>query len=310
MKIAFQMEPIDQPAPGDSHTLTLMHEATVRGYDVFHYTPDTVSLDNSGVVCALCATVLVNLGTKPHFDLGEYERHDLSSFDVIMFRQDPPYDIAYVTNTVLLERLRDDVLFVNDPFWIRNMPDKLSIFDFAYYLPPTLVSRNLDEIEAFYAAHKDIIIKPLHGFHGHGITRSQSVEDAKEKLKEYPEPLMFQPFLKEVLEGNKRVVFFDGEIVGVLNSVPANEEEFRIFRGSKDIAAELSARERKISEEVGAVLKQRGMMFVGIDFIGEYLTEINAGSVGSIFRLDEVYSDNYSAKLYDLIELKLSPKNR
>lgn len=310
MKIAFQMEPMDEPKPGDSHTLTLMHEATKRGYDVFHYTPDTLSLDQTGQVSAYIAPVRVDLDKDEHYALGEYSRQDLSDFDVIMFRQDPPYDIAYVTNTVILERLKKEgVLFVNDPFWIRNMPDKLSIFDFAEYLPPTLVSRNLEEVGAFYEEHQDVIIKPLHSFHGHGIRRSQNIGDAKKTLSEYDEQLMFQPFLKEVLEGNKRVVFYDGEIAGILNSIP-DDKEFRIFRGSTDVAAELTPREREICEKIGAVLKERGMLFVGIDFIGEYLTEINAGSVGSIFRLDEVYDDNFSAKLFDLVELKIASKNQ
>lgn len=307
MNIAFQMEPMDEPEPGNSHTLALMHEASRRGYDVFHFTPDTLSLDHTGLVSAPIARVSVDLDADPHYTIGEYARVDLSQFDVIMFRQDPPYDIAYVTNTVILERLHEaGVLFVNDPFWIRNMPDKLSIFDFAEYLPPTLVTRNMEEVEAFYAEHKDVIIKPLHGFHGHGIVRSSDVKEAKQKLSEHIEPLMFQPFLKEVMEGNKRVVFFDGEIVGTINVVPESEEKFRIYRDSVDEASDLTEREKEICGRIGAVLKQRGMIFVGIDLIGEYLTEINAGSVGSIFRLDEIYDDNFSAKLFDLIERKIS----
>lgn len=304
------MEPMDQAERGNSHTLVLMHEATQRGYEIFHYVPDTVSLDQTNKVFAHVASVTVDLNKEQHYTLKQRERADLSGFDVIMFRQDPPYDVAYVTNTVILERLKEQgVLFVNDPYWIRNMPDKISIFDFAEYLPPTLISRNIDEIEAFYKKYSDIIIKPLHGFHGHGIVRSQNINDAKEKLTEHKEQLMFQPFLKQVLEGNKRVVFYDGEIVGVLNSVPASEEEFRIFRNSKDVAAELTEREKEICQKVGQILKKRDMLFVGIDLIGEYLTEINAGSVGSIFRLDEVYSDNFSAKLFDFIERKITSKN-
>lgn len=232
----------------------------------------------------------------------------LEEFDVVFFRQDPPVNMAYITNTYLLEHLKaHGVTLVNDPFWIRNMADKLSIFDFPEYLPPTLVSRNITEIEAFFAIHKDVVVKPLYGFHGHGIIRTRNSAEVEEQLTHTKEPLMLQPFLSEIKEGNKRIVFFDGAVVGALRSiVPDPDKEFRIYRDSIDEPYTLTPEEEVMCEKIGAYLKERGLIFIGIDLIGAYLTEINVGSVGSIYRLDELYHDNFSGKLFDVIQQKRS----
>ncbi|GJL85705.1 MAG: glutathione synthetase [Micavibrio sp.] len=307
MKIAFQME---SPADSDrelSASLLLMQEACSRGYKVFHYLPEHLSLDHKGAITAYAAPVSVDLSKDQYYELGDYDAVDLAGFDVVFLRQDPPFDMGYITTTYILERLKDQgVLVTNDPFWIRNTPDKLFIFDFKKHMPPTLISGDMIAIKKFFTAHKDVVIKPLYSFHGHGITRSSDVNDAEAELKKYGEPLMFQPFLKEVKEGNKRVVLFDGEIVGALNTIPP-DGEFRIYRDSIDEAYELSEQERILCKKIGSVMKERDIHFAGVDFIGPYLTEANVGSVGSLARLNKIYNKKFESMLWDVIERKIVP---
>jgi glutathione synthase len=307
MKIGFQMHAMEKTVPGEEHTLALMEEARRRGYAGYHFEPGSVSLCEDGTIKAMVAPVEVDCTAQPHYTLGAYEQMDLAELDVIFFRQDPPFDMAYVTNTYLLQRLEDQVLFVNNPRWIREMPDKLSIFDYPEYLPPTLVSRESPDIEAFFAAHKDVVIKPLYGFHGHGIERTSEVAVALKAAEMSDVPIMFQPFLPEIAEGNKRIVLYDGEIVGALKTVPS-DEEFRIYRDSVDVAYEPSAEEIALCAKMAPVLKERGLIFVGLDLIGPYLTEINVGSVGSLLRLNAVYGGSYEGKLFDVIEAKITQR--
>ncbi len=310
MKIAFQMEPMDEPVKGESHTLILMEEACWRGFEVYHYHPDDVFLNNEGVF-AKAARVHVDLSKDKHFTLNAYETTDLSEMSVVLFRQDPPYDMRYVTNTFLLDNLKSaGVLFVNDPYWIRNMSDKLSGFEFKEYLPPILVGRDLDEIEAFLIAHKEVVIKPLYSFHGYGITKSFCMDEIKKVVEKSPVPFMFQPFLPEAFDGTKRILFFDGEVVGAIKSVPpVSKEDFRIFRESTDIACDITEEELEMCAKMSPVFKERGLIFAGVDLIGKYLIEINAGSVGSLVRFNEVYGGQWEAKLWDVIERKVSAKS-
>ncbi len=216
--------------------------------------------------------------------------------------------MGFVTTTYILERLKNQgVLVTNDPFWIRNTPDKLFIFDFEKHMPPTLVSSDMNAIEKFFAVHKDVVIKPLYSFHGHGITRSSSPDAAGKELEKYGEPLMFQPFLEEVKDGNKRVVLFGGGIVGALNTIPP-DGEFRVYRDSVDEAYEPTEQERILCEEIGAVMKERGIHFAGVDFIGSYLTEVNVGSVGSLVRLNKIYNKKFESMLWDVLEKKIVKK--
>ena len=305
MRIAFQMEYMNETQNGETHTLLMMEEACARGYEVFHYHPDTLSLSEKGITARL-AQVHVDLSQEEYYSLQEDQTVDMSTMDVVLFRQDPPFDMNYFTNTLILEELKKDgVLFVNDPYWIRNMPDKHTIFDFKDFLPPTLVSQDIEEIEKFFAAHKDIVIKPLYSFHGHGIHRSDNIKTAKDMLEHRKEPLMFQPFLPEVYEGNKRFLFFDGDMVGAIITVPEKDGDFRIYRESKDLAYEATPEEQELCNKIGKMLKERGLIFVGIDLIGKYLTEINVGSVGSLWRFNEIYGGKWEAKLWDAIERKL-----
>ena len=298
------MEALADTVRAETNSLVMMEEAVARGHQVFHYHPDSVSLDNEGVF-AQVAPVTVDLSKEDYFTLGAYTRVDLFGFDLIFFRQDPPFDMGYVTNTHILDMLKKHgVRVINNPFWIRNMPDKISIFDYPDYLPPTLVTRDKEQIKKFFAAHKDVVIKPLYGFHGHGVVRSSDIKDAFAALDEYAEPIMLQPFLKKIIDGNKRIVLFDGEIAGAIKNVPANETEFRVLRTSTDVAYEPSKRELELCRNLGPILKERGLTFVGVDLIGDYLTEINVGSVGTLRRLNNVYGGKSEARLWDVIEKK------
>lgn len=308
MKVAFQMEPMAETIRDETHSLVMIEEACARGHNAFHYHPDTLTLDNQGL-WAMAAPVSVDLSRDDYFTLGPYAKTDLSGFDAVFFRQDPPFNMPYVTSTYMLDFLsRRGVLLVNNPFWIRNMPDKLSIFDFPEFLPPTLVTREKAEIEAFFEKHQDVVIKPLYGFHGHGVVRAKSAMEAQAALRESAEPLMLQPFLKEIERGNTRIVFFDGEIAGALRSVPQDGKEFRIFRNSIDESYTPNARELELCEKLGPLLKERGLIFVGIDLIGPYLTEINVGSVGSLRRLNKIYGGKSEARLWDVIERKIATR--
>lgn len=306
MKIAFQME---SPADADreySASLLLIQEACARGHEVFHYLPENLSLDHNDGIRAFAAPITVDLAKEPHYTLGTYGAVDLTEFDAVFLRQDPPFDMGYLSTTYILERLhRRGVYVSNDPFWVRNMPEKLSIFDFAEYLPPTLVTRDMREIEKFFSEHKDVVIKPLYSFHGHGIVRCSSAAQARKEIGAANDPLMFQPFLKEIYEGNKRIVLFDGEIAGALSTVLGQGEEFRIFRDSVDVAYEPSESEIAMCKKIGRVCKERGQAFVGIDLIGPYLTEINVTSTGSLARLNKIYGGKFEAKLWDVFEKKI-----
>jgi glutathione synthase len=302
MKIGFQMCPLDEAKPGYDNSHLLICEALTRGHTVYHFTPDMISLDQTG---RLSAPALLLSGSKNGIDETQPVTLDLRDLDVLFFRQDPPFDMAYITNTYLLERLEGEVLFVNHPRWIREMPDKFSIFDYADFMSPTLVSRDPKEIETFFQAHNhDVVAKPLYGFKGHGIERLSSPAQALDILAQTNEPLMFQPFLPEIKEGNKRIVLFNGEIVGALKTVP--DGDFRIYRDSQDIAYTPTADEIAFCEKLAPLLRARGLIFVGLDLIGSYLTEINVGSVGSLVRLNQIYNDSFDAKLFDCVEALLN----
>ncbi len=304
MKVAFQMEHMSETVKGDNHSLLIIQEACKRGFDVYHYHPDTVTMSNDGVFAKI-APLNVDLTQDEYFKLGEYSKQDLSTMDVIWFRQNPPFDMCYVTNTFMLDFLKDKgVLVSNNPFWIRNMPDKLSIFDYPDYLPPSLVTRDLDEVSNFLDIHKDIVIKPLYSFHGHGVVRTSVLSEAEVELSKYPEPLLFQPFLPQISEGNRRIVLFDGEIVGALKTINKDENEFRIYRDSVDVACTPTKKELELCQKLSGLFKERGLHFIGVDFIGPYLMEINTGSIGSLLRLNEIYGECFEAKLWDVIEHK------
>ena len=297
MKIGFQMFPLAMAKPGYDNTLLLIEEALRRGFEAYHFVPEDVSMNTQGRLFARARMMYLDGETLAQKDDMILDLHDL---DVLFFRQDPPFDMAYITNTYLLERLEHDVLMVNHPRWIRDMPDKLSIFDYQDYMAPTLISRDRDAISTFLDNHNhDVVAKPLYGFKGHGIERVSNAAAVMAMVDQMAEPIMLQPFLPQIREGNKRIVLFNGAVVGALKSVP--EEDFRIYRDSQDLPYEPTEDELKLCHEIAPLLIDRGLIFVGLDLIGPYLTEINVGSVGSLQRLNEIYNDHFETKLFDCV---------
>jgi glutathione synthase len=293
MKIAFQMEPLTGINPKTNSSAHLLLEALRRKHKVFHYQPQNLSLKN-GKVLALAAEV------KAWDKISEYNWIDLSTMDVVLVRQDPPFNINYITATYFLEQLPKKVRVLNNPHWIRNTPEKLAPLLFPDYVPPTLFTRDAAQLTAFYKEHKDIIIKPLYGHHGNGVFHLKPKDDNVAALIEYTlatstEPWIAQPYIPEVRKGNLRVLFIDGAIVGAFKVVP-EAGEFRLYRGSMNIKHTLTKYETTMCEEIGTVLKERGLFYVGIDIIGKFLIEINVTSTGSI----DKYNALYGAKLEKL----------
>jgi glutathione synthase len=307
LKLAFQMEPLEETDPSDNSSIFLMDAAQRRGHQLFHYEPSRLSLVASKVI-ANVREVKIDLDNTPHYEYGEPGRMELGAFDAVLFRQDPPLDMNYITNTNMLEMAADDTLLINNPYWIRNKTDKLYPFDFPEYMPATLVSADVEEMERFIDEHKAIVIKPLYGFGGHGIKRHAAGDNLVETLSNYDEGeiLLLQPFLPEVFTQNKRISFLDGEIVGSTQISPA-EGEFRIYRDSVNNDFELSTRDKEICDAVSAKFRERGLFFVGVDIIGDYLIEINLGSVGirSLRGEGERHSDAFVNTFWQAIENKL-----
>ena len=298
MKIAFQMEPLTGIDPKKNSSAHLLNEALRRKYKVFHYEPQNLSLKN-GKVLAFAAEV------KAWRQIGEYGWKDLSEMDVVLVRQDPPFNINYITATYFLEQLPKKVRVLNNPHWIRNTPEKLAPLLFPNYVPPTLFTRDAKLISEFYKTHKDIIIKPLYGHHGNGVFHLKPEDDNVAALIEYTlatstEPWIAQPYIPEVRKGNLRVLFLDGKIVGAFKVVP-EAGEFRLYRGSINVKHKLTKYETTMCEEIGAVLKERDLFYVGIDIIGKFLIEINVTSTGSIDKYNALYGTKMEKQFWDAI---------
>ena len=301
-KVAFQMEPLEETDRHSTHTLSLVEEAQKRNYTIYHYRPHELALDSEGVLKANARKLTIDLSQESFFTYGAYEDIDLSTMDIIHMRQDPPVDMDYTTSTYLLERIRDKVLIVNDPFWVRNFPEKIWPYDFLEYMPPTLITRDLEQARAFFDEYGDVVMKPLYGFHGHGISRLEKPDDLpKDDLNEY---FIFQKYLPEIKEGNKRIVLLDGEVAGSLLVKPS-EKDFRIYRDSTEHKYEPNDYEKEMCRKIGEKCKECGLLFVGLDLIGDYITEINVTSVGSIRRLNALYDINFESQIWDVVESKL-----
>ncbi|HLA20351.1 MAG TPA: glutathione synthase, partial [Pseudolabrys sp.] len=283
LKVAVQMDPIQRiNIKGDS-TFALLLEAQKRGHRLAYYTPDRLALLN-GRLFATVESLAVRDQPGDYFTLDEPRRVELSEFDVVLLRQDPPFDLAYVTTTHLLERIHPQTLVVNDPAHVRNAPEKVFVTEFSDLMPPTLLTRDLAEIKAFRAEHNDIVMKPLYG-HGGGsvfrITRDDlnfgSLYDMFANT--FREQWVVQKFLPAVKAGDKRIILVDGEFAGAVNRIPAADDlRSNMVRGGSPAATDLTAREREICERLGPALRARGMILVGIDVIGDWLTEINVTS--------------------------------
>lgn len=309
LKIAVQMDPIQRiNIKGDS-TFALLLEAQKRGHTLAYYTTDRLAMLNGRVfITTEVLTVRDQMGD--HFTLGEPKRGELAEFDVVLLRQDPPFDLAYITSTHLLERIHPKTLVVNDPGHVRNSPEKIFVTEFADLMPPTLITRDLAEIKAFRAEHSDIVMKPLYG-HGGGavfrITRDDlnfgSLFDMFSVT--FREQWVVQKFLPAVKQGDKRILLVDGEFAGAVNRIPAADDlRSNMVRGGAPAATDLTPREREICARLGPPLRERGMIFVGIDVIGDFITEINVTSPTGIRAVKNLGGPDAAAMVWDVIEKK------
>ncbi len=307
LAVAIQMDPIEGVDIDADSTFALALEGQARGHSLFHYLPRDLSL-RDGRVVARARPLQVRRVAGDHFTLGESERLDLALLDVVLMRQDPPFDMAYITATHLLERIHPQTLVVNDPTEVRNAPEKLFVTHFADVMPPTLITSDLEEIASFRAVHEDIIVKPLYGNGGAGVFHIRPDDENLNALLElftelYREPIVVQRYLPEVRDGDKRIILVDGEPAGALNRVPpAGEARSNLHVGGRAEPAELTRREREICHAIGPGLQERGLLFAGIDVIGDYLTEINVTSPTGIQEIDRFDQANLSAQIWAAIE--------
>ena len=307
MKIAFQMDPIGDVDINADSSFRLAEEAQARGHSLFFYTPDHLAYQE-GRITARGHDLQVQRVQGEHATLGPEKEVDLVDFDVVWLRQDPPFDMHYITSTHLLDRLAPGTLVVNDPFWVRNYPEKLLVLDFPDLTPPTTIARDLATIKAFKARHGDVILKPLYGNGGAGVFRLDAADRNLTSLHELftgfsREPLIVQKFLPDVSNGDKRVILVDGEPVGAINRVPAaGETRSNMHVGGRPEKIGLSERDLEICAAIGPLLKEKGQVFVGIDVIGDYLTEINVTSPTGIQELERFDGVNIAEKIWQAIE--------
>ena len=310
LTVAFQMDHIAGLTIAGDSTFALMLEAQRRGHRMVHYTPDSLAM-RDGTVIARTQGVTVADREGDHFTLAEAALEDLSGFDVVMLRQDPPFDMSYISTTHLLERIHPATLVVNDPAHVRNAPEKLFVAEFAELAPPTLISRDRLQIAEFRDLHGDIIIKPLYGNGGAGVFRIAAGDENLTALLEmfetiFREPFVVQRYLPEVRAGDKRIILIDGEPVGAINRVPAiGEARSNMHVGGRPEPTELTARDRDICQRIGPTLKERGLIFVGIDVIGEWLTEINVTSPTGIREVARFGGADIAALIWDRVAARL-----
>jgi glutathione synthase len=309
LKVAVQMDPIARINIRGDSTFALLLEAQKRGHKLSYYTPDRLALLN-GKVFSTVEPLEVRDIAGDYFTLGQSQRVALDEFDVVLLRQDPPFDLAYITSTHLLERIHPKTLVVNDPAAVRNAPEKMLVTEFPDLMPPTLITRDLAEIKAFRAAHNDIVMKPLYGHGGGGVFRVTredlnfgSLYDMFSTM--FREQWVVQKFLPAVKDGDKRILLVDGEFAGAVNRVPAADDlRSNMVRGGSPKETELTARERDICRTIGPTLRDRGMIFVGIDVIGDQLTEINVTSPTGIRAVKNLGGPDAAALIWDKIEQK------
>lgn len=306
MKIAFQMDPITGVDINADSTFRLAEEAQARGHDLFYYAPDDLAFEE-GRVTAIGHDMTVQRVAGTPAILSDRRKVDLADFDVVWLRQDPPFDMHYITTTHLLGLLPESTLVANDPFWVRNYPEKLLVLEFPELTPPTAIARNLDTIKEFRAKHGDVILKPLYGNGGAGVFKLTQDDRNLASLFELftgfsREPLIVQKFLPDVSAGDKRVILVDGEPVGAINRVPAaGETRSNMHVGGRPEKIELTERDREICAAIGPLLKEKGQIFVGIDVIGRYLTEINVTSPTGIQELERFDGINVAGKVWEAI---------
>ena len=307
LKVALQMDPIGSVNIDGDSTFRIALEAQARGHTLFFYTPDKLAFDE-GRVTARGWPIELRREKGNHVTYGAEAEVDLSTFDVVWLRQDPPFDMGYITTTHILERIHPGTLVVNDPFWVRNSPEKLLVLNYPHLTPPTMIARDLATIRAFKARHGDIILKPLYGNGGAGVFRLDPNDRNLASLHELftgmsREPLIVQKFLPDVAKGDKRIILVYGEPIGAINRVPqAGETRSNMHAGGRPEKIGLTARDREICAAIGPELKAKGQIFVGIDVIGDWLTEINVTSPTGLQELERFDGTNGAARIWEVIE--------
>jgi len=307
LSVAIQMDPVERIDIAGDSTFVLGMEAQARGHSLLYYGPRDLTF-RDGVISARVRPLTLRAIKGDHFTLGPQRVQDLSKLDVVLMRQDPPFDMAYITATHILERLQPDTLVVNDPFHVRNAPEKIFVTLFRDLMPPTLITSDREEIARFRSEHRDIILKPLYGNGGAGIFRVKEDDENLGSMLEmftqfYREPVIVQRYVPDVRKGDKRIILVDGEFAGAINRVPAHgEARSNLHVGGKAEPTTLTAREREICEALGPELKARGLVFTGIDVIGGFLTEINVTSPTGIQEVKRFGGADIAKLIWDAIE--------
>ncbi|MBN9048735.1 MAG: glutathione synthase [Rhizobiales bacterium] len=309
LNIAVQMDPIERIKIAGDSTFALLLEAQQRGHKLSYYPPDRMAFTGNRVYVGAQSLTVKDVQGE-HAVLGEQKRVEASSFDVILLRQDPPFDLAYISTTHMLERVHPKTLVVNDPAEVRNAPEKIFVMQFPQLMPPTLITRDLGEIKEFRKQYGDIVMKPLYGKGGEAVFRLQADDLNFGSLYDlfavtFREPWVVQQFLPAVRHGDKRIILVDGEFAGAVNRVPAADDlRSNLARGGSAKEADLTPREREICETIGPALRERGLIFVGIDVIGDYLTEINVTSPTGVRAIKKLGGPDTAAMIWDVIEKK------
>lgn len=310
LTVAIQMDPIERIDIGGDSTFALALEAQSRGHKLWYYLPKHLA-QRDGKISARAHKLTVRSERGNHFTLGDEQVLDLGSVDVVLLRQDPPFDMAYITTTHILERIPKRVLVVNDPYWVRNSPEKIFVTEFPDLMPPTLISSDAKTIRAFRDEFKDIIIKPLYGNGGHGVFRVREGDENLNAMIEFfasfvREPLVVQRYVPQVRQGDKRIILVDGEFAGAINRVPAQgEARSNMHVGGRPEKTSLTPREQEICRRLGPELRKRGLIFTGIDVIGDYITEINVTSPTGIWEIRRFDGTDIAALIWNAIETRV-----
>ncbi len=313
LKVAIQMDPIESINIDADSTFVLALEAQKRGHALFHYLPRKLSF-RDGHVTARARALKVKREHGRHFELGAEQELDLRTMDVVLMRQDPPFDMAYITATHVLEHIHPKTLVVNDPVHVRNAPEKLFVTHFEGLMPPTLITADIEEIKAFRRDHTDMIVKPIYGNGGAGVFHIRPDDENLGALLElftttWREPVMVQRYVPEVRKGDKRIVLIDGKAAGAINRVPSKgEARSNMHVGGRPEKTTLTKREREICERIGPALRDRGIIFAGIDVIGDYLTEINVTSPTGLQEINRFDGGALEAEIWDAIARRLPKK--
>jgi len=314
LAVAVQMDPIHAINIDADSTFVLMLEAQGRGHGLWYYTPKTLSLHGGRVIAKAQRVKEIRRKKGDHVELGPMEPLDLSMMDVVLLRQDPPFDMAYITTTHLLERIHPRTLVINDPVHVRNAPEKLFVTHFQELMPPTLITVDKDEILAFRKEHKDIVVKPLFGNGGSGVFHVKPDDENLGSILEvftqmFREPIIAQRYIPEIRKGDKRIILVDGKAAGAVSRMPLEGEARANFHaGGAARKAELTPREKMICEAIGPALSERGLVFVGIDVIGDYLTEINVTSPTGIQEINRLSGTKIERDIWDAIETRRGRK--